>query len=247
MKPYLLKETSWLKIKDGSYNVALLPWGATEPHNYHLPCGTDVLETEAIAVEAARKANEKGAGVMVLPCIPFGAQNPGQIELPFCINLPVSTQLAVLRDIMDSLYGQGIRKVLVLNGHGGNDFKGIIRELQPDYPGLFLGLSEWFRIGSPEKHFEEEGDHAGEMETSLMLHLHPELVSMEAAGDGKSAPPKYRGLSDGRAWTPRNWSEISRDTGVGDPRRATAEKGKAYFDEITDQLASFLHELSEKR
>ena len=88
MKPYILEETNWKQIKNQKYDVAILPWGATEPHNYHLPYGTDSLETAAIASDAAAKAWEKGAKVMVLPTIPLGVQNVGQIHRELGLKFP---------------------------------------------------------------------------------------------------------------------------------------------------------------
>jgi creatinine amidohydrolase len=79
MRHYILEETNWKNVKNSTYEVAVLPWGATEPHNYHLPYGTDSLETEAIASVAAEKAWRRGAKIMVLPVIPLGVQNIGQI------------------------------------------------------------------------------------------------------------------------------------------------------------------------
>ncbi|NCB07843.1 MAG: creatininase family protein, partial [Bacteroidia bacterium] len=104
MKPYILEETNWKQVKNQKYEVAVLPWGATEPHNYHLPYGTDSLETARIAEDSARKAWEKGAKVMVLPTIPLGIQNVGQIELPFCLHTRLATQRMILEDIFKALY-----------------------------------------------------------------------------------------------------------------------------------------------
>ena len=168
MKPYILQETNWKQVKSEKYDVALIPWGATEPHNYHLPYGTDTLETTKIAETAAGRAWDKNAKVMVLPTIPFGVQNPGQIELPFCLHIPPSTQRVIFGDLVKALSNQGIKKIILLNGHGGNDFKPLIREIQADNMDVFLGLMEWFKLIDIADLFEDAGDHAGEMET------HPE-------------------------------------------------------------------------
>ena len=130
MRPYVLAETTWKEVRATPYEVAVLPWGATEAHNYHLPYGTDVVETEAVANEAGRLAWERGARAIVLPTIPFGVQT-GQRDIDLCINMNPGTQAAVLRDIVATLEGQRIRKLVIINGHGGNDFKQMIRELQP--------------------------------------------------------------------------------------------------------------------
>ena len=244
MRPYILQETTWKTIKERKYEIALLPWGATEPHNLHLPYGTDTLETTRIAEEAAAKAWQEGCFVMVLPTIPLGVQNPGQIELPFCLHTRPSTQFRILSDVIHDLYGQGIHKIVLLNGHGGNDFKSFIRELQPGYPGMFIGLVEWFSIFNNSDFFEEPGDHAGEMETSIMLHYFPEMVlPLENAGDGSSKKFIIEALEKKVAWTPRQWDKISRDTGVGNPEKATPQKGKKFLDKLTGEIAKFLTEL----
>src|SRR5712692_8243520 len=127
-RPYLLNELTWKTVRDTRYEVAVLPWGATEAHNFHLPYTTDNIETERIAALAAGYAWERGARVVVLPLVPFGV-NTGQLDIPLCLNL--STQSLVLRDLATSLASQGITKLVILNVHGGNDFSKMIRWLQP--------------------------------------------------------------------------------------------------------------------
>jgi Uncharacterized protein, putative amidase len=129
-RPYVLAESNWKTVKDTPFEVAILPWGATEPHNYHLPYGTDNYETGAIAERAAEMAWKKGAKVVVLPTVPFGV-NTGQLNLRLALNINPSTQLALLTDLASAIAGQGLKKLLILNGHGGNDFRQMIRELQP--------------------------------------------------------------------------------------------------------------------
>ncbi len=244
MRPYILQEVNWAKVKESRYDIAVLPWGATEPHNYHLPYGTDTMETSRIVEEAACKAWERGCKVMVLPAIPFGVQNPGQLELPFCLPVRPSTQRTLLKDLLEALYGQGIRKVVIANGHGGNEFKSIIRELQMDSRDLFLGLMEWFRLFPNADYFEEEGDHAGEMETSIMLYYFPELVlPLGKAGSGKAKKFSIDALNRKKAWTPRNWTNVTEDTGIGNPEKATAEKGKKFLDAVISEMADFLIDL----
>jgi creatinine amidohydrolase len=246
MKPYILEQTNWKQVKNEEYEVAILPWGATEPHNYHLPYGTDSLETAKIAAEAAEKAWQKGAKVMVLPTIPFGVQNPGQIELPFCLHTRPSTQRIIFEDLVRALYNQGIRKLVLMNGHGGNDFKPLIREIQPQFPGMLISLVEWFKILDLSNYFEDDGDHAGEMETSVIMHYFPELVRpLEEAGDGTEKESKLSGFKNKTAWTPRQWDRVSEDTGVGNPKKASDEKGKLYLEDVTTKIADFLLELTE--
>ena len=130
-RPYIIAENNWKSVKVTDYSIAVLPWGATEAHNYHLPYGTDNIQCDFIAAQAAKKAWENGVKVAVLPTIPFGV-NTQQLDIKLTINMNPSTQAFVLRDVVDSLYGQGIRKLIVLNGHGGNDFRQMIREIKID-------------------------------------------------------------------------------------------------------------------
>jgi creatinine amidohydrolase len=221
----------------------VLPWGATEAHNRHLPYGTDTLQCEAIAAEAARVAWAAGARVVVLPAVPFGVQT-GQLDIPLCLNLNPSTQARVLGDLARALSVQGIRKLVILNGHGGNDFRQTIRELQPRVE-LFLCAIDWYRVVEPGTWFEEPGDHAGEMETSVMQHLAPDLVlPLSEAGDGRARRFRLAALRDGWAWAPRQWRKVSRDTGVGDPRAASAEKGARYAAAVAERIGGFLVELA---
>lgn len=242
-RPYLLNEVTWRTVREARYDVAVLPWGATEAHNTHLPYGTDTIETDAIALRAGKIAWEKGAKVMVLPAVPFGVQT-GQLDIPFCLNLNPSTQALVLGDLVRALDGQGVPKIVVLNGHGGNDFRQMIRELQPQVKS-FLCLMNWYKIVDPKDHFTDLGDHGGELETSVMLHVAPDLVRpLAEAGSGAARPWKLRGLQDGTAWAPRRWTEVTDDTGVGDPRAATREKGERYTNAVVERIAAFLVELA---
>jgi len=241
-RPYVLAETTWSVVKDTAYEVAVLPWGAVEAHNLHLPYATDVIESDWIAAAAAGVAWEQGAKVIALPTVPYGV-NTGQIEVKLDINLNPSTQLAVLTDIVEVLDHQGIPKLVILNGHGGNDFRQMVRELWPRYE-LFMCVLNWYDIGEDEM-FVEKGDHAGEMETSLMLHMAPELVlPLDQAGDGRARRFRVKGLREGWAWTQRDWMQTTADTGVGNPRAASVEKGKEYLERLAVKIGGFLAELA---
>jgi creatinine amidohydrolase len=242
-RPYILSEVTWKTVRQTPYDVAVLPWGATEAHNLHLPYGTDNVEVERIAAAAARLAWDRGARVVVLPVVPFGV-NTGQLDIPLTVNMNPSTQLAVLRDVAQSLAGQGVRKLVVLNGHGGNDFRQMIRELQPALP-LFLCTLNWYTCVHPREYFTDLGDHGGELETSLMLHVAPELVSpLSEAGPGTARRFKVAALRESWAWAPRQWTRVTDDTGVGNPKGASAEKGARYFEAVTKKIGGFIVELA---
>ena len=96
---------------------------------------TDCILSQAVAVDAAQRALERyGVRCMVLPPVMMGSQNPGQRDLPFCIHYRYETQQAILRDIVDSLSHQGMRRLLIINGHGGNSFKQMIRDIPTPNP-----------------------------------------------------------------------------------------------------------------
>ncbi len=242
-RPYILAETTWATLRGEKRDVAVLPWGATEAHNLHLPYATDNFETEAIAAESARLAWEAGSRVIVLPTVPFGV-NTGQADIPFCLNMNPSTQLQLLRDVSFGLARHGVRKLVILNGHGGNDFKQMIRELQPTAH-IFVCQLNWYACVDARAFFADLGDHAGELETSLMLHVASELVRpLTEAGPGASRRFSVRGLREGWAWAPRQWTQVTDDTGVGNPAAATASKGAQYFTAVTERIAGFLQELA---
>ena len=245
MRPFILAENNWKEIQEMDIELAVLPWGATEAHNYHLPYATDNYQIEEIASESARIAYENKAKLMVLPCIPFGV-NTGQPNIKLDINLNHSTQMAILDNIIEVLNRQGIYKLIVLNGHGGNTFKPLLRELGLKYPKMFLLTCNFFEVVDKSRYFEEEGDHADEMETSLMLYLKPDLVSdLNMAGDGAEKRSKITGIREGWAWAERKWSMVTADTGIGNPKKATKEKGEKFFKAVCTQIAGLFQEVSQ--
>ncbi len=244
-RPYILKETNWKTIKETDYEVAILPWGATEAHNYHLPYGTDSIQNEFITAEAAKLAWDRGAKVIVLPNVPFGA-NCQQLDIRLTINLNPSTQFKILKDIVSALNGQGIRKLVILNGHGGNDFKQMIRELSAEYLKMLIAQISWYLIDPHwDKYFDDLGDHAGEMETSIMMKIAPEWVlPISEAGDGSSKKLKFKARSEGWMWAPRQWTKVTKDTGIGNPAKSAVEKGEAYLNKVIAKFSDFLVELA---
>lgn len=224
------------------YDIVLLPWGATEPHNLHLPYLTDCILSHDIAVDAAHRAfEEHGVRCMVMPPVTMGSQNPGQRDLCFCIHSRYDTQRAILTDIVASLHHQGFRRLVIVNGHGGNNFKNMLRDLSTTYPDFFIACGEWFKMAPAADYFDQPGDHADEIETSVMMHYHPELVSLNEAGPGEGHGFKIDALRQGKVWMPRNWSYASpADTGIGNPSLSTAEKGRRFAAAVAAGYAGFL-------
>lgn len=245
MRPYILSETNWKAIKDENFELAILPWGATEAHNYHLPYGTDIFEADSIAEEAGKLAWEAGAKIIILPTIPFGV-NTGQSDIYLDININPSTQLAILRDVIDVLSRHDVKKLLILNSHGGNDFKTALRELGLQFSDMFLSTCNWFQSLDKNEFFENKGDHADEMETSLIQYLYPQLVlPLIEAGEGKEKKSKIKGIREGWAWSERKWSMVTTDTGIGNPIASSKEKGERYFQAVSRKVADLFIEIAQ--
>ena len=244
-RPYILFEANYRQLKTYRPNVAILPWGATEAHNYHLPHGTDIIESAALAQRAAQLAFEAGAKPVVLPAIPFG-NNAQQLDQVATISIETSTALAIVRDVAQSLKKQGIDRLIILNAHGGNEFKPIVRDVQSEI-GVLIVIVNFYQLCVEEmnKIFEDDpGDHAGQMETSFLLHVHPEWVELQNAGPGDRVPFAVKGLNQAGVWTPRPWGASHPDTGSGNPKDATAEKGQRYVQTVAAAIAQVIIGLS---
>ena len=239
-----LVETNQSRLHGKKIEVAVLPVGATEPHNFHLPEGQDLLHTRYVARRSCELAYGRGAQVICLPAIPYGVDCNLQ-DFPLAIHVSQDTLNRLVADIVRSLAGYGIRKILILNGHGGNQFKPLIRELQCELP-VYLFLCDWWKVGMDHymEIFEQEDDHAGEMETSVALALYPELVELEKARPATGADFQFEALRQGWVTTSRNFARLNDACGVGDPRAASAEKGKKYLDLVCGRISEFLIELA---
>lgn len=250
MRPWILAETNYAHVKNCHYDVAVLPMGATEPHNLHLPYGTDTLEAEAICSRACEVAWERGARVVMLPAIPYGTET-NQNQCRLSMNVNPSTLGLLIRDLVQSLEGHGIHKLLILNSHGGNEFKPLLRELHGTTK-VQLFLCDWFRgltADVKSRLFEMPDDHAGEMETSLGLAFFGHLVALHsdgtlAADDGTTAETRLEAVNKGWVSITRPWHLLTTNTGSGNPHAATAEKGRALMEVIVERLSGFLVDLA---
>ncbi|MEK6570336.1 MAG: creatininase family protein, partial [Bacteroidota bacterium] len=145
--PWRLRDLTLSEIKKKKYEVAVLPLGATEPHNLHLPYATDILEAEAIGELACEAAAKKGAKVVLLPTIPFGS-NRSTMAFPLTINLDHSTLSSLIKDIAESMEAHRIHKLVILNGHGGNYIRHILKDMYGRTK-VFLTLINWWEVGAP--------------------------------------------------------------------------------------------------
>jgi creatinine amidohydrolase len=244
----MLGETNYGHVKaQPPSEVAVLPLGATEPHNLHLPYGTDTFQVNTIAEQACERAYHQGARLILLPAVPYGTET-NQMRFPLAMNLNPSTLVRVIADLVDSLATHGVNKCVLLNGHGGNDLKWMLRELHLKTP-VKLFACHWWKVAS-DRHaaiFDDPGDHAGELETSMILAHRPDLVVPDAADPGSLAVSRFEAVNRGWVEITRPWHLLTTNSGAGDPRPATAAKGQALTEVVVDRLSRFLVELANSR
>ena len=247
--PWNLAQANYAQIKEAEYEVAVLPLGATEPHNLHLPYGTDVFEGTVMGELVCAEAHERGAKVVLLPTMPFGTQT-NMRELPLALNVYPKTLFAVLSDVVESLCLSVIFKILIVNSHGGNEVKPFLREKMGSTP-AHLFLCNWYNVIADvyDEILEHPEDHAGEMETSFALRYFPELVGRNedgglSADDGATCPMRFEALNRGWVSISRPWHLLPTNSGSGYPHAATAEKADKFIEVVVDRLATFLVELS---
>lgn len=246
MRPFVLAEQTHAAVRDVAWQAAVLPFGATEPHNLHMPYGTDTIQVEELGRRACAVAWEQGARVALLPAVPFGV-NTNHLKIPggLACSLTPTTLLAIISDLVEALSLQGIKKLVLLNGHGGNELKPLTRQLfhRTD---VFLCVCDWYRMAADlyPAIFEQPGEHADEVETSLGLAYFPDLMRVELADDGAARPSRFEAINKGWVSITRPWHLVSANTGLGDPRPATAAKGEQLMGQLAARLGGFLAELA---
>lgn len=222
----LLAEMSWEQVKEylARDDRIIIPLGSTEEHGRHLGLGTDSLEAEAIA----RGAGE-ATGVLVAPTLNYGMAL-AQMGFPGTISLRPTTLIAVLEDILRSLYRHGFRRVLVVNGHGGNaaSLASAVQVVTQDESGLRVKVFEWWTDAEAyrvviERLGEQVGSHASPGETAFMLAICPRAADLNRL-TGRDAPVK----PSREMTTIQNFAQKYPDGIMGlDPRAATREVGEA--------------------
>lgn len=244
MQSVLLSEKTLYMVKREKYEVAVLPIGSCEQHGMHLPYGTDSLEAELMARRVCERAAELGAKVILLPTIPYGV-NSNMLSFPMTIHVQPSTLNAFVTDIICSLEHHGIRKIVLFNGHGGNEFKPLLRELYGRIS-AFVCIVEWWKVASDiyPQLFSEPGEHSGAVETSVSLALFPHLIHMEWADEGKFRSSRFEAINKGWVDIVRPWERLTISGGQGNPADATPEKGERIIRTVVERIASFLAELS---
>ncbi len=249
---FQLEEMTYDDTRTMVFDTAILPLGATEPHNLHLPYATDTLEANTIGKAISQRAVQLGARVVLLPTIPYGTETNMRF-LPLAMNVNPSTLYAMITDLVESVSRSGIRRMVILNSHGGNELKPLLRELAGKTD-VHLFLCDWFRIIGDCYHeiFEHKEDHAGEAETSIIMSYFPHLVRHRPDGslhadDGSTRKTQFDAVNRGWVSITRRWDLLTTNTGSGNPHAATADKGRRVVQLLADRLGPFLVELGQAK
>ena len=239
-----LTATNLHRISQRHYEVAVLPTGAIEPHNRHLPIGQDFRHGTYVARRTCQLAWARCESVLCLPTLPYGV-DCNLMSFGGAIHVSQACLDAMVREIIASLHAHGIRKVVLLNAHGGNDFAPLIRQIQCDMD-VFVFVCDWWNVGHDRygEIFDAPDDHAGEFETSVALELFADLVEPGVAGDGKTRPFRFEALREGWVRTSRDFARLNDHCAAGDPSAAAAEKGRKYLDLVCERISAFLVELA---
>jgi len=241
-------ELTWPKLGQATNAIALLPLGAVEQHGPHLPVGTDTHIVTALAADVERLLPEL---LLLCPTLAFGASHH-HLAFGGTISLRPQRYTQLLVDLVDSLLQSGFRRIVLLNGHGGNitPARQALAELALAAPSANIALATyWEMAGSVfagDAPMESPAlSHACEYETSLMLHLQPHLVDMHRTERSRAASATdwvgwedevaYRGVS-----LSRRTEQVSSNGSSGEPQRGTAAKGDHLYRHALDAIESFL-------
>ncbi|MBI2300750.1 MAG: creatininase family protein [Armatimonadetes bacterium] len=242
----ILEEMTITEVQALRPHVAVIPVGSTEPHGPALPYGTDSYRVEGICYPAVCRAVAEGARVICLPPLRISLNNNFR-AFPFACRMSVPSFMSVLGDLVEFLEADGVRRIVIVNGHGGNPeaIQATLRHLaRRDGAFLCLLSAEQCAAAEARSVIEHGSPHAGEMESSEMLHLRGELVHAERLGDAPVVPPEFDALAEVGAWYVRPWHLFMPESRGGEARGSTAEKGRVLVEAAVAGLAEFLVKLS---
>jgi len=227
--------------------VVIFAVGSTEPHGPSMPYGTDAWQAGAAVRKGVLLANSRGARALMYPTLPVG-NNVNFRAWPFACRIRVQTLMQVLLDIMEALTEDGIRKIVLFNGHGGNTdaIRATLRAFhhtQPVNGGAFACMTS--SSSDCGKFVDASSPHGGESEASRMLHLKPDFTHPEQFQDQPFGKVVCDALERPEVYFVRPWHRYLPFSGGGDTRQATAEKGGNMLDTTAEWLSELLVQLTE--
>ncbi len=245
---------SWKEIDalNRDSTLIIIPTGAIEQHGPHLPVDTDIFNATAISEGIAEQNKSSKNRVLVAPPIWWGT-SPHHLGFPGTLSLRNETFAQIITETISSLLPHGFYRFLLINGHGGNagNLTATVSQIKQDYALSVPTLSYWTMI---KQTLIDIGTspiggmgHACEMETSLALHLRPDLVRMDLAIAEMPTEMTSWSCIDFRAGGPVGIAlDFKRDSKhgiMGDPTVATAEKGKRIYEDAKKAIHSCIEEL----
>ncbi len=258
-KQYYYGEMTWPQIKEAAAQnrVAVVPVATIEDHGPHLPIDTDVRLCFAACDRAVAQIPDKA---VLVPPINHG-YSPHHMDFPGAITIGWDTFIKYMLDVCKSLVAHGFRRILIVNGHGSNTpFVDIIARLTVVETGaLAAAINYWNAPGVHEiaeslRESEKIGgmNHACEFETSIYLALRPDLVDMSKAVREIGHQPTKNYWTDlvggdGPLAMMEHWSALSQSGVMGDPTKATAEKGERLLTAAAAGLVEIINELRDRR
>ncbi len=227
----------------GSDAVVIVPLGALEQHGPHLPVEVDCVLVEAVA-ERTAELLRRTTPVVVLPVVWVGISEH-HMSFGGTVTLGFPAYAALVEGILRSIVRAGFRRIVLLNGHGGNDnaLKVIVDELQPQIPAKLVQLTYWRAAAEVIGRLLEAQDellHACEAETSMMLALRPELVDATRIPDAPQGVPAQGDTKSAGIYRWRPIAERSTSGVIGVPSTASAAKGERLLEAIAAALADRL-------
>lgn len=241
--PGLLEEMTVEEVRAFAPQVVVLPLGSTEPHGPHLPMGTDTWQVTRLSRLAVAAANGRGARVLLYPTLPI-TNNANLRRFPFALRVGVRTLMSMLVDIVTQCRDDGVRKVVLVNGHGGNPdtIRATLREIAGMDGMPFVCATGGIPPEGWTSPIEHPSDHGGESETSRMMWIRPDLVRGDRLADnpfGRLAVPSLA-----RADFVRPWHLYVPASAGGETRASSADKGRAITEAAAAGLADLLVELA---
>jgi len=248
---YLYELTSQQVSNLDRSTVVVIPFGAVEQHSLHLPLGTDSIIGEAIARRLEAELPEQ---VLVLPISWLGCSRH-HMDFPGSLTAEIETFIGVGEQLVTSMAEHGFKNFILLNSHGGNINKVTLMAEKLRYrPGPLLkvvAVTYWHLIGEEIQGIRETPPggmgHAGELETSVMLAVRPELVRQDLMeADGPQKRSQFEGsdmFAPGSVTVVKPFKQLSQHGGIGDPRRASKEKGERIISAIVAKLAEVVREI----
>ena len=245
MNAGILEEMTIEDVRAFEPEVVVWGIGSTEPHGPVLPYGTDAFQADAVVRRGVIRANQQGAKALMYPTLPIG-NNANFKAFPFACRIAPQTLMQVVLDVLEALEADGIGKIVLVNGHGGNTdaLRATLRQhahTRKVGQGAFVCMAFY---SAPEGVIEAPSEHGGESEVCRMMYLRGELVRTEKFGVSPHGKLAIEALNDPEVYFVKPWHLHLPASAGGDVRKSSAEKGEKIIEHCADRLAELLVALS---